>query len=160
MKIKMNGMVATYHNLHIFGSESHHVLYHLLLSFSPSHTIHIFQNFSSARSVYHLRHLSLVIIFFSGTISIMQSCVLCVVNVSLTQTIYINLLFSSLCSLTLYLLHVHSCSALFCNLSLPRLTSFYIYMYLYLYRQIFRLYSYGVSGGVQYTFRIAFYFLF
>jgi len=56
--------------------------------------------------------------------------------------------------------YVHSCSALFCTLSLPRLTSFYIYMYLYLYRQIFRLYSYGVSGGVQYTFRIAFYFLF
>ena len=49
MKIKMNGMLATYHNLHFFGSESHHVLYHLLLSFSPSHTIHVFQNFSCAR---------------------------------------------------------------------------------------------------------------
>ena len=91
MKIKMNGMVAIYHNLHIFGSESHHVLYHLLLSFSSSPTIHVFQNFSCARYSVHLP----------------------------------------------FTYYVHSCSALFCTLSLPRLASFYIYMYLYLYRQIF-----------------------
>jgi len=122
-------MVATYHNLHIFGSESHHVLYHLLLSFSPSHTIHIFQNFSCARWVYHLRHLSLVIIFFSGTISIMQSCVLFVVNVSLTQTIYINLLCSLLCSLALYLL----CTLVLCSLLHSFSPSPYIILYLYVF---------------------------
>ena len=125
----MNGMVATYHNLHIFGSESHHVLYHLMLSFSPSHTIHIFQNFSSARSVYHLRHLSLVIIFFSGTISIMQSCVLFVVNFLLTQTIYINLLCSLLCSLVLYLL----CTLVLCSLLHSFSPSPYIILYLYVF---------------------------
>jgi len=131
MKMRMNGMVANHHNLHIFASESHHVLYHLLLSFSTSHTIHIYQHFPCARWIYHLRHLSFVIIFFSGSISIMQSCVLFgvpfVVDVSLTQTICINLLCSLLCSHALYLL----CTLVLCPLHFS--PSPYIILCLYIY---------------------------
>ena len=57
----------------------------------------------------------------------MQSCVLFVVNFSLTQTIYINLLCSLLCSLALYLL----CTLVLCSLLHSFSPSPYIILYLY-----------------------------
>ena len=129
----MNGMVANCHNLHIFASERHHVPYHLLLSFSPSHTIHINQHFSCARWLYHLLHLSLIIIFFSGSISSTQSCVLFgvlfVIHVSLTQTIYIS---TSCAHYSVHLPFTYSVATLvLCSLLHSFSPSPYIILYLY-----------------------------
>jgi hypothetical protein len=59
----------------------------------------------------------------------MQSCVLFVVNFSLTQTIYINLLCSLLCSLALYL----SSTLVLCSLLHSFSPSPYNILYLYIY---------------------------
>jgi len=59
----------------------------------------------------------------------MQSCVLFVVNFSLTQTIYINLLCSLLCSLALYLL----CTLVLCSLLHSFSPSPHIILYLYVF---------------------------
>ena len=96
---------------------------------SLPHTQFIYFKTSLVLDEFIMRYLSLVINFFSGSFPIMQSCVLFVVNFSLTQTIYINLLCSLLCSLALYLL----CTLVLCSLLHSFSPAPYIILYLYVF---------------------------